>query len=344
MRSDAIDRDEMMFALDQKRYFANGLSCGGDGRNPSLDAEIAALEAELACDLVSEAIDVERQHSQCSAAARSTARDQKRWDSAVALGDGHAHHADEGATSIWKSYCFESAPSEALQDIASDSLLSELQQNSRVRDRQGHAVQYGAVRQQLCAIAIELNRRALDQPQLAPRFRPERRPPYDCVTPEQIALSRDRQVIDLHWLWCTGHRTIPDSRDYVGLLDGDEFDFQLASKFACEKWTLARKAECLRLDAQREWQLAAIQTREFQKKWDRIWKQRPVMERRFFDSLTERRASRGHVEEWLQLWTVYRMVGNSPERIRQLLPYVSGQPAKDPSGLSKRLKRMFQRI
>jgi len=332
-----------MFDAELRRGFEEGLSGGGEGRGACLDADLDALAFELADDAPSYSV-VERYTSTCSSLSGSTLGGLESSSSVTPVDTGEQDSTEPLTKSIWRSYSFEIVPILDMRDKTSNSLLAELRESTSRWDRNGNAVDYRSVRKRSCSIAIEINCRARTQPQIAPRFRPERRPAHQCTTPDDRALSRDRQVIDLHWLWCTGHRKIPDSREYVHLFGDEEFNFQLASKFACEQWTPARKVECLGLDAQTEWQLAAIQSREFQKKWDAIWRRRPHIERRFLDSLATRRASKGHVEEWLQLWTAHQMVGESPERICRLLPFVSGEPAKDPSGISKRLGRMLQRI
>lgn len=339
MGREATYRDDLILESDLRRSREEAFNHGGDGGKAELDAELEVLLAELSTDHACADDIIVRPET-----PESNSDNVESSDHVSLSADSEGRPTEATAEAAWHSYGFEMKAMIDDREKSTDILLAELRESTGPWNSKGDAVSYRTVRQRSCAIAIEINRRARTQPQVAPRFRPERRPTHECITLEDRALSCDRQIIDLHWLWCTGHHKIPDSREYVGLFQGEEFDFQLASKFACEKWTFARKAECLGLDAQTEWQLAAIQSRAFQKKWDTIWKGRRGIERRFLDSLAARRASKGHVDEWLQLWTVYRMVGESPERIRQLLPFVSGQPAKDPSGISKRLKRMLQRI
>lgn len=127
-----------------------------------------------------------------------------------------------------------------------------------------HNDDYLAMRPHVCAINIELNHRG----RLAPRVRPTRKK-LMSRDPRQVGnfagdrkeawKSRDRQVIDLHWVYCRNSATNRQFRpkrlkqEIAPLCWNETFDFELASQFACEKMYAQTKAENLRLS--RFWEL-----------------------------------------------------------------------------------------
>lgn len=106
---------------------------------------------------------------------------------------------------------------------------------------------------------------------MAPRFRPALDPKQIPVTLAQATYGCDRQVIDLHWLHCTGMHVLVHQAEFMNLLADDEFDFELAATFARANVTVERKVETwLALPEAIQWQLAGLQTVAVRKRWAAI--------------------------------------------------------------------------
>jgi hypothetical protein len=158
---------------------------------------------------------------------------------------------------------------ETHRDKTSKELLITIGQLSHERrDAAGNRSSYFEARDELCAISILLNERG----DYAPRARGMRVPvaPRKSTTKNPVAehaLSNDRQVIDLHWLYC---RQLPviDSPGYEGMLNsGLPFDWHRASNFVNRVGTMEKKANLLGLTEYAQLQLAAIQSKSVSDRW-----------------------------------------------------------------------------
>lgn len=139
------------------------------------------------------------------------------------------------------------------------------------RDAGGNRCPYFEVREELCAISILLNERG----DYAPRVRGMRIPisPKKSRSPypvDEQALSNDRQVIDLHWLYY--RRVVArDTPGYEGMLDSKlQFDWLRASSFVNRVGSVEKKASLLGLTEYTQLQLAAIQTKQVSDRWRTI--------------------------------------------------------------------------
>lgn len=122
-------------------------------------------------------------------------------------------------------------------------------------------VPYSEIREDFCAVNIEINLRK----RFAPRFREMRRPVFAFDMSKDEMLLRDRIVIDLHWLHCRGVNKqiiLPRSVDpgFASLLLSSEFDFDAAWRFACLEKKMATRAGWLKLNDDIAWQLATIES------------------------------------------------------------------------------------
>ncbi len=126
------------------------------------------------------------------------------------------------------------------------------------------------VRNKLLILGIALNLIGV----IAPRFRPMRTPPKikpgtDYST-ENILLSNDRQVIDLHWIHCKRMR-VSIIKGYQKLFDPyTPFDWIRASEFVSKAGAFKRKADLLSLSEIDEIQLAAICTQSTKTRYKTI--------------------------------------------------------------------------
>lgn len=111
-----------------------------------------------------------------------------------------------------------------------------------------------------CALGIHLNETGL----IAPAFRPVKRlNKAKNLTAEEEILGLDRQVIDLHYLFCQHRPEIrPTDDEFKRLFSDPEFDYQLAADFAQRKWTKENKArKSLGLPEHLQYEMAVLRER-----------------------------------------------------------------------------------
>jgi hypothetical protein len=133
------------------------------------------------------------------------------------------------------------------------------------RDRgTGARAAYVEIRSGVCAISILLNEAGWP----APRFRGMRRVPPRNISADDKLLSNDRQVIDLHWLWCLRHQ--PPRKPFKQLLSAPEFDYEFASTIVATPRKAEEKAAALGLSDRQEALLGALQRAATRSRWARI--------------------------------------------------------------------------
>ncbi|MBT3045010.1 MAG: hypothetical protein KME67_19300 [Candidatus Thiodiazotropha sp. (ex Codakia orbicularis)] len=100
---------------------------------------------------------------------------------------------------------------------------------------------YRDIRDNYCALNIVLNERRA----IAPIFRLFRKPNRNKgLSNDEVLLARDRQVIDLHYLFVNHRDSVnPNDEQYRPLFESDEFNSELASEFASLKWKSGTKAQ-----------------------------------------------------------------------------------------------------
>jgi hypothetical protein len=153
---------------------------------------------------------------------------------------------------------------------------------------------------------------------LAPLFRPRLPPSQRPTTAEQITFSRDRQVIDLHWLHCSGYRAPIGEAEFATLLLDEEFDWAAAEAFAQRSVTTQVKAASwLALGELCGWQLASIQTKAIRTRHsaimngDRTTAGVPGVRAALADIHAGKPNSRVLQAEDLMLWRVNMMLGDA---------------------------------
>jgi hypothetical protein len=120
---------------------------------------------------------------------------------------------------------------------------------------------YTEIRDEYCAINIELNLRSKVEAVKSPRFRIRRKPrprrKGESYPAADALLSNDTQVIDLHWLHQIGRRSAHDTLAAQALRSG-VFDFAAASEFACRRGAVENKVGWIGLGLHEQWQLASL--------------------------------------------------------------------------------------
>lgn len=243
-----------------------------------------------------------------------------------------SHYAEE----------FASLTTMGLAEILGD--LSYERSNGKLRP-------YGEVREKICAISIELNRRG----KLAPRFRDVRRPPRTPRTIDDVNLSRDRQVFDIHWLYASGqreHAKRGQHKFHQNVHFKKEFTIDFAEAFAQTPISTHEKATWLCLPDHIAFQLAAIQTNAIREKYrvvttgdNRGSLSLDTVIRCLENSVANQPHMASHVHTWTTIWLSARLVGEKAEVLRTFHAYTEGRESPlDRRDIIRRLETINLRL
>ncbi len=215
-------------------------------------------------------------------------------------------------------------------------------------------VPYEEIRSHVCAISVELNLRG----KLAPRFRQFRRPSRKPTTADEVALSRDRQFIDLHWLHSTGwNRLIHGDRwQFHNVLKVKTFQAVKAEMFAAVPAPMDEKAGWLALPDNIAFQLAAIQTDSIRVRYrvasqgDIVkGKERQIGHLQVTQLLETSTMNQPHLQaqipRWANIWMCARLVGDDPEVLRKFHAFCEGLDKPiDSRDMARRLNSIKDRV
>ncbi len=135
------------------------------------------------------------------------------------------------------------------RDMADEELLDAF---AALSDAARSGSSYASLRPRWCALATVLNERQVLPPVLRAKLSVPVKRKHE--TKDQTNASNDRQVLDLHWLHCTGFQ--PCDPRWEKILSGD-FDFPGASEFVRTMGSGANKAKTLGL-ARKDMLLLAV--------------------------------------------------------------------------------------
>lgn len=207
---------------------------------------------------------------------------------------------------------------------------------------------YLRFRELICLVNIELNERLY----LAPRVRPMRKKRMDknehtrgnaIGDPREHFNSRDRQVVDLHWLWKRGQEDLTFvwglADDLTDLCPGNVFNFHRAAEFAQERKHAETKAKEVGVSRFMEFELSTIQRERTPKIWKDI-----MVKGREFELYIRECAETDHrlkssSERWKWVWVSGQLAKGNPQRAREFYELMTGSTV-DPANFSKRLKRV----
>ena len=164
-------------------------------------------------------------------------------------------------------YCFPFQQEKFMQQLSKLNASKEKPHNAlsrkiaiRKAESSGNRAHYYKIRESYCALHIHFNQQNL----IAPAFRPLRKLTKNTgLSNSEIALSRDRIVIDLHYLH-THYRQVlvPQKSEFSHLLTSDTFDFQSASEFACKKWTSGSRVKILNITENIQKELLSLKSKK----------------------------------------------------------------------------------
>lgn len=312
-----------------------------------IDSIRKRLYTKPAADLIDDGLDDLLQGCGLGDDKFESAKRQK--EKVVALCAQSRVSADDLARRAVQSYIFPSTSGDENGLIASedDELSAALGALVEKRDTDGRKLPYHHVRSAYCSISLAMNRAGVRPP----RFRPIRALPIPILGQKPCAndtlMMLDRQVIDLHWLHCRGKReVIADSQEFAELFAEEEFDFELASRFAAKAWTIEKKtAKVLNLVAHEEWQMAILRTKAEEDKWrSAIASMKTTIDRRLREQLFKEPALKSHIEDFKLLWLADKMAGHYGQgAIGRVHGWLTGRESLAPSTLSSKLRRMRRR-
>ncbi|MBU9415468.1 hypothetical protein KTE23_02590 [Burkholderia multivorans] len=248
----------------------------------------------------------------------------------------------DGPSSSWASskvhgttYEFPCHEWEPFAEWDDQRLLAKLRELLGRTENPGALARYTLHRTLICQLALALNRRG----NIAPRFRPIPSPGFRCRTGSvDEQLGRDRQVLDLHWLYENGHCRKVDSREFRDLFATAPFDFQLASNFACKNWTSEKKLAALGVERDREAELAAIQTEQLRMRWRGIDRKEHQWRTQLGNALRRRPNLRCHIDGWIRVRVAMELLGvDAPVgQLSRLVALITGEKPIDQRAMARK--------
>lgn len=216
------------------------------------------------------------------------------------------------------------------------------------------ALGYGVVRNEFCAIHIEMNLRQ----QYAPRFRPMHPMKKDFHTEEQKSESRDRQVIDLHWRAHSSNKPVSPAYNYPTIFNTMPFDVAAAERFAQEEWGPQAKAIHLHLTEDMQWENAILQSNKIRLRWraiahgsvgeKNVVKQRgaPHIEQELREAIDRNKTNQvaASVRGMVDAWSAREIVGNAPAKIGRMISLMTGSKPRDRRAVKRTLDSLDRHL
>lgn len=304
----------------------------------------AALDQELD-DLLRDLEDQDENDSKATEAREAIAKCAKMAESSGPTEKLHDPSAEK-AKEIVDDYCFPDT--DILRPTYTDLIDSELTQELSIlvgtSSRHKTSMPYHEIREQYCAISLLMNERGL----VPPSFRLQRPLPRRAqkANSDDTLMMRDRQVIDMHWLYCRGKRdTVPD-RTFAEMFLGDEFDIDMAAVLAEKPWRAEIKAEnILNLTPHEQIQMALLRTKAVAETWRNAENSMmTTIDRRLREQLVSTPSLKPHIEDFKQLWLAEKITGRDGlAAIAQMHGWLSGKAPLATTTISDKLRRMRRR-
>lgn len=225
-----------------------------------------------------------------------------------------------------------------------DELLGMLKKLVTGRDSMtGEMPPYARVRPFVIAISMILNERQVCPPRFRPRRKVGRISKGIKWGDEPSMSSNDRQVLDLHWLACSGSGIQPSGK-WAGLLSASGLHFDLASEFVATVGDAPTKVSVLGLHQGEIRQLAVLQPIDMKKRWADLEASAESLARPRLREWREKQKGRAKtsVEELLLHYLVLGLVKDSPTEAARLASLVTGSKVSATT-MSRRFD-LFQRL
>jgi hypothetical protein len=236
------------------------------------------------------------------------------------------------------AYEFNIVPAPDLEALSHDELVGRVRGLVRQRDA-GGLVAYDEIRDEVCQVNREMNRRCLQ----APAFRATRKSRPRAPTEQERILTRDRMIIDLHWLHCRGQRLRLRDLSYEDLLLGDEFNFDAAAGFSSQSWkTEKRVMKIIRLTDLDQVQMGVLVSDKVRQRCIAVAEEASRLEITWRSmQQRSRRVQRDRAEDLATLWVADQYCqGTTQAVIAQMNGWITGQPPLASQSISDKLKVM----
>ena len=236
-----------------------------------------------------------------------------------------------------------------LVSLSNAELRSRLDHLLHQRGLDGKLICYLDIRDECCAIGEVMNRRGIQPPKLRPQRSLPMLPKGQKYDVPDTVMSRDRQVLDLHWLHCRGKRDRIEHKAYGDLFTGDEFDFDLAVQFACKGWSLASKTvKVLDLIDFEQMQMAFFRMKHIDDAWKNGFSSmNTTISKRLREYVVKEPEFAMHIEGLKRLWLAEKMVAVADLDGEKIIGLVYGwlmnEEPLTKGTMNAKLKRMRRR-
>lgn len=363
-------RQEVEIAREKAEYVRRDAELARQDREMAIEkAELAKRDAELTRNddeldnskkTDSQALKEQRSPVNVVTPFRSVVTAQEKFKQVEAKEDGdrnkHTTSQNEIKNLYLEPYGF---PREAFDEsgfaVDFESMttaeLAEALSNLSCERSNGRLRPYGEIRTQICALSIALDHRG----ELAPRFRDLRRPPPKPQNIDEINLSRDRQFIDIHWLYSTEQRRHSgrgQHKFHQNIYFRKNFTIDFAEGFAQTPESMHDKATWLGLPDHIAFQLAAIQTNAIREKYrvatdgdNRGGLSLDTVIHCLENSVANQPHMADHVQTWSMIWLSAKLVGEKAEVLRTFHAYAEGRAKPlDRRDIVRRLENVNLRL
>lgn len=260
--------------------------------------------------------------------------------------------ARAASTTAVVGYKFPMPSGRAFKAKPNAELTTELQ---RLVDivKQSDPFDYASIREAFCAVSIEMNLRQ----QHAPQFRPLAPLNKKPVNEDERTMSRDRQVIDVHWRAYSADKPILMSHKYPSIFNTEPFVTLVAEKFASENLKPGMKVTDLVPSEAMQLEHAIIKESKYRDQWrticfgvqhgDTVKQDGAIHVETIIRNAINASSAPNRVNNiagMLDAWKARKLVGSSPNKIARMIGLMTGENRRDASAVTKTLKSVDRHL
>jgi hypothetical protein len=224
------------------------------------------------------------------------------------------------------------------------SLLSAFLKRRDALKRPNALENYPSVREAYLALHMAMNEKGC----IAPAFRDHLRvTKARGLSSAEVLLSRDNQVIDLHYLHCQHRKRVkPNNRKYEPLFKSKEFQLELAGQFAAQAWRAEVKAEGnLRLSTRIQMEMLVLKGEKARRRVRAI-REKTDSIRMLLVEHADRPRSRlkdDDITARVDDFTCLMLAAGSPSKAAVYSSLITGTPLPDEPSSLRRLHEKFRK-
>lgn len=252
-----------------------------------------------------------------------------------------------GAPESSVAYCFLPPSELSYWSYSNAEYVAKLKQLLSLAFHETPAIGYSAIREEYCAINIEMNLRQRHAPQFRPMEKLNKIPAND----DEILMARDRQVIDIHWRAYSADKPFTASYKYPTIFDNAPFKFAIAERLAIVNLSPQNKVIDLGLSSSMQLEHAILKESKFRDQWrticfgdqkgDHVRQKGAIhIERIIRDAIDDSATpiNVNHIPGMMIAWKARELVGKSPNKIVNMITLMTGENGRDASAVTKTLK------